>query len=109
MTEIELLAAIACLLATQNGMSCDAGTLKGQAACLWPCMSRDELLASIAYTLCNGGGGGGGGGGLTFTSAAGIPPVDGSVTTQGYINTSSGAKYINVAWPSTASPNWQAF
>lgn len=63
MSRIELLASIACSLATLNGMSCSAAALKSQAACIWPCMSEEELLAAIAVNVCEFAGGGGGGGG----------------------------------------------
>ena len=40
-------------------------------------MSERQLLASIAFNICNGGGGAGG---LTFTHGNGAPPIDGSIT-----------------------------
>jgi hypothetical protein len=75
MSEVELLASIACSLATANGMSCSPAALKNQAACIWPCMSEIELLAAIACILAVGGGGGGGGidYNLEYPSAADLP------------------------------------
>ena len=72
-TPHELLAAIACSLATLNGMSCSAATLKSLAAPIWPCLSEVELLAAIACLIQGGGGGGGGGsGGIDLETS----PVD---------------------------------
>lgn len=52
--------------------------------------------------------GGGGVGGDFFTFAAGAPPEDGSITTQGYWNTTDDTKYANTAWPDTAAPTWES-
>jgi len=45
-------------------------------------------------------------GGLTWEKGAGPPPTDGTVLKQGYKNTTTGVKYINLAWPDTANPEW---
>jgi hypothetical protein len=70
------------------------------------------LAAKLAYWTSQiaAGGGGGGAGGLIFTSGVGDPAIDGSIATQGYLDTSLSppAKYINVAWPVTAAPVWEA-
>lgn len=79
--------------------------LMNETGCLRFCLGPKELLAAAVQLLSTGGGSGAGG--ITFTTAAELPPVDGSVTTQGYINSSTSVKYINVAWPDTASPDWQ--
>lgn len=63
-----------------------------------------DLMCQLAGAITSGGGAASG---LTFTQAAGDPPLDGSVTTQGYKNTTSGVKFINVAWPVTAAPQWE--
>ncbi len=70
MNDRQLLAAILCVLATQNDMACDAQTLVASSKCLWSAMSERQLLASIALTLCEGGGGGGG---LAFSTGTGSP------------------------------------
>lgn len=59
-------------------------------------------LAWWLSQLTSGGGGGIGG----LTNGAGVPPVDGSVTTLFYRNTLTGQKYMNVG--TTAVPNWEA-
>ena len=61
MSDRQLLAAILCVLATQNSMACDPATLVAASRCLVQAMNDRQLLASIALTLCEGGGGGGGG------------------------------------------------
>ncbi len=105
MNERQLLAAILCVLATQNDMACDAQTLVASSKCLWAAMSERQLLASIALTLCEGGGGGGGG--LSgITEAAGLPPTDGSITTLLYRDTNTGFKYVNLG--TAPSPIWDS-
>jgi hypothetical protein len=66
-----------------------------------------EVTALQLKTYC---GGGGGGSGLTFTPGSGDPPSIGSVSTLGYRDTSlsPSAKYINVNWPTTNPPIWEA-
>lgn len=59
LTNNQLLAIIACQVATANDMSCNPRELMAQAQCL-TCLTDNQLLAIIA---CNGAGGGGGGGG----------------------------------------------
>ena len=81
--------------------------LQTDSTCIRGCMSHKDLLAAIVQLLFAGGGTGAGG--FTFTTAAGEPPIDGSITTQGYVDSDSDIKYINIAWPDTASPNWRQF
>lgn len=81
--------------------------LQTASSCIRSCMGPKELMAAIVELLFTGGGTGAGG--FTFTEAAGEPPEDGSITTQGYIDTDTTIKWINVNWPDTASPDWQQF
>jgi len=51
---------------------------------------------------------GSGSGATLYTFAAGDPPVDGSILTQGFWDTGTGNHYINTNWPNTAAPTWVA-
>lgn len=97
------------LLLIQDPMAdVTARTLAKSASCYSNCIPPGEQLAVMNYLLyqiwVNGGGGGGGGGINLWTKAAGNPPVDGSVTTPFYKNTTNGIKYANLA--SVAAPDW---
>lgn len=67
-----------------------------------------SLVKIVAHLSALNGGGGSGGLSNFFTFAAGAPPTDGSITTQGYWNTTDDTKYANTAWPDTAAPTWES-
>jgi len=48
-------------------------------------------------------------GGIEFAEGPTDPPEDGTILKQGYKNTTTTVKFINTAWPNTASPVWEAF
>ncbi len=101
MNDRQLLAAILCVLATQNDMPCDPATLVASSKCLWSAMSERQLLASIALTLCEGGGGGGG---LSFSTGTGSP--EGVVTGSPgdtYWDTSTDFEYTKVTGTATTT------
>lgn len=102
LTDNQLLAIIACQLATLNGMSCDYQTLTTQAQCLM-CLTPNQLLAIIA---CNGTGGGTGTGWST-AHGNGEPPTDGSITAPAYYDDLTGRKWINFGTVSV--PVWEPF
>lgn len=66
-----------------------------------------SLVKAVAHLAAYAGEGGGGSSEF-FTFAAGAPPEDGSITTQGYWNTTDDTKYANTAWPDTAAPVWES-
>src|SRR5574340_165308 len=74
----QLLAIIACQLATQNGMSCDPQTLMDSAACL-TCLTAEQLLAVIACGVSSGAAGGDPVTNLPLNGAT--PANDGSIPT----------------------------
>lgn len=67
-----------------------------------------SLVKAVAHLAAYTGGGGGGSGSDFYTFGVGEPPIDGSVTTQGYWDTSTSLAYVNTAWPVTAAPTWES-
>lgn len=91
--------------------TCDVQTLLTAGKCFYPAVSEGmgqtlelQLLCEISAAV-----GGGGGAGILFTEGVGAPPVDGSILTQGYFDTSGPIKWINIDWPDIANPDWQQF
>jgi len=64
-----------------------------------------SLVKAVAHLAAYTGGGGGAGADF-YTFGNGVPPTDGSVTTQGYWDLDTNLAYVNTAWPDTATPAW---
>lgn len=69
---------------------------------------QTSLVKIVAHLSALVGGGGTGGLANFFTFQAGAPPTDGSITTQGYWNTTDDTRFANTSWPNTAVPTWES-